>query len=63
MALSEGRTLVAALFFGNPAIRAHRPHPWLCVPASRLVCLFRKSRPPMWQAPRQSPIWLILLSF
>jgi len=58
MALSEGRTESAALFFGNPAIRACRPHPWLCVPASRLVCLFRKSRPSLWQAARQARKWL-----
>ena len=27
MALSEGRTCLAALFFGNPAIRADSPSP------------------------------------
>jgi hypothetical protein len=27
--------------FGSPAIRI-RPDPWLCVPASRLVCLYRR---------------------
>jgi hypothetical protein len=27
--------------FGNPAIRP-LPDPWLCVPASRRVCLYRE---------------------
>src|SRR2546425_6251769 len=31
-------------FFGSPAIRP-RPDPWLCVPASRRVCLFREGSP------------------
>ncbi len=31
------------LFFGNPAIRrAITLDPWLCVPPSRVVCLYRK---------------------
>ena len=29
-------------FFGNPAIRPPWPDPWLCVPRSLVVCLYRK---------------------
>src|SRR5439155_25014262 len=38
----EEGTTPCRSFFGSPAVSHPRPDPWLCVPAPRLVCPYRK---------------------